>query len=687
MKRCWPLLALILFLSGLNLPAQAAGGEAALPLSRVVLFSSGVGYFQRDGQVEGNASLELSFRAADVNDLLKSLVLRDLDGGQVTGVTYTSRDPLARSLRSFAIDLTGSPDLAAILAQTRGEPLEVVSSDILRGALVGLEAKENREGVVETYLNLLTERGLRSIALSQIQEVRFLNPQLDKELRAALALLAQSHSQDRKRMVLTFSGKGKRRVQVGYLLETPVWKTSYRMVLGAEQSHFLQGWAIVENTTDQDWKAVKLALVSGRPVSFVMDLYQPLYLPRPLVQPELYANLRPQKYDEDLSAPPPPAPSPKSAKEAAPARSRAAGAAAPAAKALAGEAYEEAEYAPVLEPMDLRQGVAAAASAGEAGSFFQYAISFPVTLQRQESAMLPIVGQDVEGRRYSIYNEKVHPKHPMHGLKLKNSTALTLMGGPITLFEAGTYAGDAQIDTLPAGAERLVSFALDLETEVSPVARSQPDLLVAVRISRGTLVSTVTLRREKSYTVKASGTKAREVLIEHPLSPDWQLVQPKQAEERTRDLYRFLVKAAPSPSAPAVQELLVAEERKVDQSVAVSNLSDDLIAFYIKAPVVSAKVKEALNGLARRKADLADTLRQRQEQERKAQSIRGEQGRIRQNMDSLSRDSALYKRYVAQLDSQENEMAAILPEIDRLAKKELDQRKALDEYILSIDVK
>jgi hypothetical protein len=337
--------------------------------------------------------------------------------------------------------------------------------------------------------------------------------------------------------------------------------------------------------------------------------------------------------------------------------------------------------------MDLRQGVSAAALAGEAGSFFQYAISFPVSLQRQESAMLPIVGQDVEGRRYSIYNEKAHAKHPMHGLKLKNSTGLTLMGGPITLFEAGTYAGDAQIDTLAAGAERLISFALDLETEVAPVARSQPELLVAVRISRVTLVRTVTLRREKSYTVKVSGTKAREVLVEHPLSPDWELVAPKQAEERTRDLYRFLVKAAPTASAPAVQTLLVAEERKVDQSVAVTNLSDEQIAFYIKASVVSAKVKEALNGLARRKAELADTLRQRQEQERKAQSIRGEQSRIRQNMDSLSRDSALYKRYVAQLDSQENELAGILPEIDRLAKKEQDQRKALDDYILSLDVK
>ena len=155
--------------------------------------------------------------------------------------------------------------------------------------------------------------------------------------------------------------------------------------------------------------------------------------------------------------------------------------------------------------MDLRQGVSAAAQAGEAGSFFQYSLSLPVSLARQESAMLPIVGQDIEGRRVSIYSERTQPKHPMHGLKLKNTTGLTLMGGPITLFEAGSYAGDAQIDSLPAGAERLVSFALDLETEVAPAARSVPDRLVAVRIARGVLTSTVTYRREKAYTAKVRG--------------------------------------------------------------------------------------------------------------------------------------------------------------------------------------
>jgi hypothetical protein len=660
--------------------SAAQSAETALPLSRVVLFSSGVGYFQREGTVEGNASLELAFRTAEINDLLKSLVLRDLDGGQITGVNYASRDPVARTLRSFAIDLTGNPDLAGVLAQVRGEAVEVISSETVRGTLLGVESRPAAGGVEETWLNLLSERGLRSIPLREVREVRFLNPELDRELRAALELLAQGHSQDRKRVVLGFTGKGKRRVQVGYLLETPVWKTSYRLVLGNEQSHFLQGWAIVENTTDQDWRGVKLALVSGRPVSFAMDLYQPLYLSRPVVVPELYAGLRPQLYDEDLAAAPAEGLARKEARPA-PAPSRAAaGAAAPAARMFEESAEMEA---PALQPMDLRQGVSAAARAGEAGSFFQYSLSLPVSLARQESAMLPIVGQDIEGRRVAIYSEASQPKHPMHGLKLKNTTGLTLMGGPITLFEAGSYAGDAQIDSLPAGAERLVSFALDLETEVAPAARSVPDRLVAVRIARGTLTSTVTYRREKTYTAKVRGTRGRELLIEHPFSADWTLVEPREAQERTRELYRFLVRLPAGGS----QELLVAEERQAEQTVAVSNVSDELVAVYQKSPVVSQKVKDALAGVSRRKAELADTLRQRQEQERKAGSIRTEQSRIRQNMDSLSRDSALYKRYVSQLDAQETELSGFLTEIDRLSKKEMEQRKALEEYILAIEAR
>ena len=174
----------------------------------------------------------------------------------------------------------------------------------------------------------------------------------------------------------------------------------------------------------------------------------------------------------------------------------------------AGALYEEQA---LRDELDLSQGVSTAAQTEEAGNFFRYLIRHPVTVPRQESAMLPIVTQTVEGRRVSIYNQRVQAKHPLHGLKLKNTTGFDLMGGPLTVFEEGSYAGDARIDTLPAGAERLISFAVDLATEVAVSSRSVPETLLSVRIAKGTLVSTLSQRAETTYRLKNSDDRPRSV--------------------------------------------------------------------------------------------------------------------------------------------------------------------------------
>ena len=647
------------------------GGEAreALPLSRVVLFSSGVGYFQREGTVEGEADLDLYFETKDVNDLLKSLVVQDLDGGQVTEVTYASRDPLTRTLKSFAVDLTGNPGLAQILSQVRGAQVELLTTQRINGIVVGVESRASGEHTVDTFLNLLTEHGFRAVNLAEVRSFYFVDPRLQGELEQALALLAESRSAEKKRVTVGFSGEGVRRVRVGYLLEAPLWKTSYRLVLGEEQEHYLQGWAIVENTTEQDWRDVSLSLVAGRPISFIMDLYRPLYVPRPTVQMELYSSIVPQRYDEDLgiAAAPPQAPAAKQRISEFPSAS--------AAEPLAEERY-------LRDELDPGQGVTAAAQAEEAGNFFRYAIRNPVSVPRGESAMLPIVDRNIKGRRISIYNRAVEAKHPLHGLSLENTTELDLMGGPLTVFEQGGYAGDARIDTLPAGAKRLISFAVDLDTEVAVSSRSIPETLLEVRIVKGTLISTLSQRSESTYTIKNSDRRSRSVLIEHPLSPDWELVEPGEAEETTRRAYRFAVEVAAGQS----EQLLVAQERQIDRTVALSNLDEERIIYFISARNVDRRIKQALEQLAERKATLARTVNLRQEQERKVDTIHREQSRIRENMARLEKSSDLYKRYVSLLNEQEDLLEQALTRIEDLRAEERRQREDLDRYILSLDL-
>jgi hypothetical protein len=292
-------------------PTKAEGGDAVpkkLPLTHVVLFNSGVGYFQREGSVEGNARIDLTFPVSDVNDLLKSMLLEDLSGGKISTVSYDSQEPVEVTLKAFALDLTYNPTFGQLLNQARGEKVEVTTQQgnaqpgTMTGVIVGMESE--MDGAKEVHqLNLLCTEGLRCVPLAQVQRLRFLNANLDAEFHKALEVLAASRDNQKKSVSLTFTGEGKRNVRVGYAVENPIWKTTYRLVIDKEGKVKLQSWAVVENTTDEDWKDVRLTLVASRPISFKMDLYQPLYVPRPTVEPQRFASLRPPVYSGGLMGP------------------------------------------------------------------------------------------------------------------------------------------------------------------------------------------------------------------------------------------------------------------------------------------------------------------------------------------------------------------------------------------------
>ena len=332
--------------------------------------------------------------------------------------------------------------------------------------------------------------------------------------------------------------------------------------------------------------------------------------------------------------------------------------------------------------LELQQGVTSIAQATELGEVFQYAIATPVSLVRQKSALLPIVNQAVEGTKLSIYNERVHAKHPLNGLRLKNSTALHLMQGPITVFDGGAYAGDARIEDLPPGQERLISYAIDLKTEVEPVAKAEPQQLVSVSLRKGTLLATHKVIEEKTYNVKNRDQKEKVVLIEHPFRADWQLTEPSEPAERTREVYRFAVTVAAEQHA----QLHVREEQQLQQTVQLTDSGPDLIAFYVQAEEVSLKVKEALQKVVALRDRLSRTTAQRSRLEQRSSEITQEQARIRENMQRLAQNSELYNRYVSKLDQQETEMEKLRQDIETLKVTEDTQQRELNDYLLGLDI-
>jgi hypothetical protein len=595
---------------------DTAPSRNALPLAQVVLFNSGVGYFQREGAVDGDARVDLALPADDINDLLKSLVLQDPGQRGASAVSYDSHEPIERSLSAFTLDLTGNPTLGQLLNQARGEKVEVAVQEggvatSVTGQIVGMEAQVDAKGKEVHLLNLLGGDGLRSIALTRVQRIRFLNPALDAELDGALRLLAGSRDAKKKVVHFDFKGAGKRSVRVGYVAESPIWKTTYRLVFDKDGKPRLQSWAVVDNTTDEDWKDVRLALISGRPLSFTMDLYEPLYVPRPKVEPELFASLRPPAYNGALVSGRGgiggvggvgvqlgalgvgglgalgalggvgiggvPAPVPGGAnlgsgqfgqfgnlgmynRYQSGAFQGGAGRGVNSAdddtvtpspgKRLTYEELLERREAQKKARTDAQQvGSALAAvdpkqsldeeSDEVSGEAFRRILDQKLTLARQKSALVQILDKEVQGQRVSIFNEAVHNRAPLLGLKFKNTTGEPLMQGPLMVYDAGRYAGDARILDLQPDEERLLAFALDQAVEVKTTDGHAAGPKMTLRMLQNDLQVCYTLRKTHAYLMRNRSGADRRMVIEHPVQSGWSLAAECKPTERTRDLYRF----------------------------------------------------------------------------------------------------------------------------------------------------
>lgn len=671
--------------------------SSTLPVRRITLFTSGVSYTERGGSVDGDATVPLLFRTPQINDILKSMVLIDRQG-QVQPATYAAHDPVSHTLQSFAVDVTQNLSQQEFLNKLRGArvTVEAANRPALTGQIVGVESRQvlgaDNKPTAVTFLNLFGETGLMSVRLDTDTNVRLLDPQLNKEFHDALTTLATRSDEQRREVTLHFAGKGKREVRVGYVTEAPLWKMSYRLLIGGTNPDqpgkpYLQGWAMVENTSDDDWQNVRLSLVSGRPVSFIQDLYQPLYIPRPLVGPDIVASPYPQTHDGSLLGA-----NGQIAAGNGPAggldgrgmgfggggfggggAGGGRGGAARRSSGLAGDKGPSGEAA-ATEPgtttdadsaaaVDyLRESVKAQAAGQKTGELFQYKIETPVTLPRRQSALIPVVAQDIEADKVSLYNADSDARYPLNALRLHNTTALHLKGGPVTLFDGGIYAGDSRMEDIPPGDTRLLSYAVDLAIEGERQTPKVSAIETGLSLKHSLLLIARRERIETTYTLKSKADKPRTVLIEHPFDARYSLMPPLKPAERTPALYRFAVVVAPGKS----ETLKVVVERP--QIAQMLLINGDLAALesYTKRKEISPKLLAALQEVLTRNRHIQNLQAQAGARESDIRAIGVDQERIRKNMMALDKDTALYKRYVGELDAQETKIALLRQEAVRL---------------------
>jgi hypothetical protein len=280
---------------------------AKLPVRRVILYKTGVGYFEHLGQVRNDQKVQIDFTSSQLNDVLQSLTVLDLNGGRIAGVNYNSEVPLSQRLGMLRLPLEEKTDLSKFYAALRGARLEVHSATVeIGGRLLSVERKTRVSGgtTLEVDLaTLVTDSGeVRSVEITPAVSVRLAERDVTQEVSRYLSLLASMRQEDLRRMTIVTNGSGERQLYVSYISEVPVWKTTYRIVLPSksQEEPLLQGWAIVDNTVGEDWSNVELSLVAGAPQSFIQQLSQPYYARRPVVPLPQNAQLMPQTHESAM---------------------------------------------------------------------------------------------------------------------------------------------------------------------------------------------------------------------------------------------------------------------------------------------------------------------------------------------------------------------------------------------------
>jgi len=667
------------------LPLSVLSAQS-VPVTKVMLFSSGVGYFEHAGTVQGNSSTELRFKTSQINDILKSIMLQDQDGGRIGTVTYPSQDPLSKTLKSFQVDIAQNPTLADLLNQLRGARVSVqTAGERLAGTVMGVEVRQKAstlgQPIASPVLNLLSGATIRSVELQSISNLSLDDPQLEDELGKALAALAQARDQDKKPVTIAFTGAGDRRVRIGYVVETPVWKTSYRLLLEPKSNVArIQGWAIVENQTESDWNNVSLSLVSGRPISFTMDLYQPLYAKRPNVVPELFASLRPQVYAGGISA----------TADSVQLRGAAGGAAQrrigydangrPVATQLESVVVTATGLADAAKAYFSDNSVQSVANALKLGQLFQYTVG-NVTLARQKSAMIPIITDTVCIERVSIFNARVLGSNPLNGVWFKNTTGKHLLQGPMTVLEKDAYAGDAQIDNVPPDQSRLVSYGIDLDVMVSQ-RFEQAESVVGAKVVKGTLELNRKLVQTTTYAADNKSAQDKELVIEHAVQPEWKLVDTPKPFETTQSVYRF------KGAAPANKMTTLAVKQEWVRNETISLVDNDLseLLTYSRSGQMPKSVRDALAQAVQLKQAVADLDQQITARTQQIGEITAEQTRIRENMRTVAPNSQYYDRLLSKLNEQESTIEKVQGERKDLMAKRGAARAELQRYLETLNV-
>ncbi|MCE9564797.1 MAG: hypothetical protein K8U57_22415 [Planctomycetes bacterium] len=698
-----------------------------LPIRRVVLYKHGVGYFEREAAIEGDASLSLSFKQREVSDVLKSLTVLDLHGGTVSAVSYDSTTPIEQLLAEIALSIPDSGSLVGLLPQLKGARAAVkpTGSVAVQGAILGIDTIETHTETgttTQVRLSLLTDSAdVRTFDLFDL-ELTLLDDGIKRDLDFYLKTQLASKKKDARAFTLFAQGEGKRTVRVSYVLEAPVWKATYRILLGEETplssgrgsptpneprppgsgpelQPLIQGWAVVDNTSDEDWTDVSLTLVAGLPVSFVHDLYTPRYIRRPVVEVKETTGVLPPLAESGVDIFE--TDSDNSEFELVVDDTTCAGRATPIAApmmsvpahaALGGGGGGRGGYGGGGSGGGDRQSAVSSVQAQtrerQVGDLFEYGIEKPVTVRRNQSALVPIVLKPFAGRSVLLYQKAARAENPMRCVEFENTTGLTLEGGPVTVLEQGSYVGEAMLDTLKPTEKRLVGYAVELAVRVLDNIKSYRQNVSRVVIKNGVMFTHYGQVSQTTYTFTSKSDKEQKLYLDHPRgnsqNGDWQLFDTPAPHEITEHFWRFKF-ILPNKSMTFVVKM----QQPDSQMFYLGDISDTQVTAWVEGRFIDKQTETVLRDSFKIRHEIAAFEEKLRQLATEREQIHAEQKRIRDNLGSLGErasEKELRERFVRTLGQQEDRLEVIAKDVkqhqtDRdIAKARLNQTLTALEF-------
>ena len=634
--------------------------EDDLPLKRVTLYSSGVAHYEHEGRVKGNGKIEMLFLPSQISDVLKSIFVKD-PAAKNLSINYQSEDTLKKTMQSLKIDLSENNSIFKILNSQKGAEIEVYTPSKITGKILSVDKIEDSKP--DMILSIAAVDGVKIISLKDVQSFKFTDPQRNEDLQKALSLILEASAKERKLISIDIESTGERNIGLSYVMEAPIWKPSYRLDMGNTSAAF-QAWAIIDNSTDLDWKDVKLTLTSGRPIGFRQNLYEPYYTERETI-PILAGQTADietfdSAYDDDM-------------------------------------AYEETMPIPLMEKRAYAKAAAPsmdeakessyfenqAIAKSSAGEMFAFSPVKPVNLPRQKSTMIPLSLASLPAQKYSVfssipYGSDVHPKLC---ISIENNSGLKFPAGPITVFENGEYSGDAILEFLPEKEKRLIAFGDDMDVRGTKTEDFDENIH-SLKIVKGVLTKRYKSSKNSVYTVKNSASKERSIIVEHFISSGFSLTDEKKLLEKTSNKYRFNIKV----KANSQEKLDVVEERFFEEIIQVNTMDNNSMIAISSNSKLPEKIKKAFKDILNEKVKVDKAQIALNSLQNEQKNLNAEQDRIRKNLQAVGSETQQGRMFLDKLLEIENSLENLKKKIGQSEKEYSNLRSAFLDYVEKINI-